>query len=520
MSAAGELFDLVRDSVIVRDVDGRIRAWNAASADLYGWSADVAVGRSLDDLFPGSVAPTTEALVERLRTEGAFHAVLERSGAGGRTVLADVRSVLRRNPDGDDEIVEIGRDITERRRTEEALKRSELRYSSLFQAMAAAFWELDFAPVGALLRDLKSQGVEDFPLYFGEHPEIMREMMRRTRVVEVNDTTLSMFGIGDRSRLAPSVEPYWSEESTDVFAGAVMAAIGRKGSYMKETRLRRDDGSEFDVLFTAAFPHEGLAQGALLVGVIDISERKAAMAELRQLQSDFAHAARVSLLGELSASLAHEVNQPLAAMSANASASLRWLRRETPDLARVDDLTQRIIADARRAADVIARVRGMAGNREGRVETLSIRDLVEETATFLKHELQAQEALLQITVPDQAFIRADRTQIQQVLVNLIMNALQATGDRRTRPVVRLSAGTVDEEVELTVADNGPGLPPEVLERLFTSFYTTRAEGMGLGLPICRSIIEAHGGRIDAGNNPDGGAIFRIRLPSETAHTKV
>ena len=496
---APDLFELIRDGVVAWDDQGLIRAWNPAATTLYGWTAEQAIGTAVEAVL-GQMPPDLD------------EAIVERQGADGRHLVVEAAWVRRPG-----ETVEISRDLTAQRRIEDRLKRSELRYSSLFQAMAAAFWELDFSPVGGLLRDLREQGVVDIPGHFRSHPEFVREMMRQTRVVDVNDTTLAMFGVGDRDQLASSVEPYWPEASSAVYAAAVVAAIGRQSHYMTETRLRRRDGTEFDVLFTAAFPHEGLAQGALLVGVIDISERLTAQADLRRLRDDFAHAARVSMLGELAASIAHEVNQPLAAITTNAAACLRWLSRDKPDLARAVDLTSRISADARRAADVIARVRGMASKQSAAHETLAIRQIIDETLLFLRDELQCREARVEVAA-EALTVYGDRTQMQQVLANLIINAVQAALPGR-RSLVRITATLCGDQIEVRVADNGPGLAVEP-DSLFTSFYSTKPEGMGLGLPICRSIVESHGGVIRAANAPEGGAVFTIRLPVEDAHTKV
>ncbi|GLK48276.1 hypothetical protein GCM10017620_12490 [Brevundimonas intermedia] len=491
MTASPDLFAFVPDSVVIWDDRGRVKAWNPAAVALYGWTVEQAVGAKVEDLLGLNPAHQTEA-------------VIERRNADGRPLL--IQAIWAR---GAGETLEIGRDVTAQRAVEDQLKRSELRYSSLFQAMAAAFWELDFAPVGEMLRKLKDQGVDDFPRHFDDHPEFVREMMRRTKVVDVNDTTLSMFGIGGREHLASSVEPYWPENSSAVYAASVKAAISRQSHYMAETRLRRRDGTEFDALFTAAFPHEGLAQGALLVGVIDISDRLSAQADLRRLRDEFAHAARVSMLGELAASIAHEVNQPLAAIATNAAACLRWLSREEPDLARAIGLTSRIGMDSQRAANVIARVRNMASKQSAAYGPLSIRDLVDETLLFLRDELQGRQAQVVKTV-ERLNVHGDRVQLQQVLVNLIMNAIQAAAPGHA-PRLRLSATDCGDEVEIVVADDGPGLTASP-DSLFTSFYSTKPEGMGLGLPICRSIVESHGGRIDAANLPGAGAAFTVRLP--------
>lgn len=395
---------------------------------------------------------------------------------------------------------------------EKALRESEYRYRNLFQAMAAAFWELDFSGVGGLLRGLKKAGVTNLPAHFAAHPDFVREMMRATRVLDVNDQAVALFGHGDKQAMLQTVEPFWPETSNAVYAASVVAAVTGKPSYSAETRLRNLDGREFDVHFTACFPAESVADGKLLIGVIDISQRVEAQAMLQRLQAEFAHAARISMLGELTASIAHEVNQPLAAIATNASAGLRWLDRPEPDVAEVRQLTTRIITDAGRAADIIARVRSMATRRATERAPLSINAVIEEAALFLRHELQGQGVKLALDLPASLpAILGDRTQLQQVLVNLMVNAVQAMAsspEKRLALHSRQNGGTI----EVTVEDSGPGISAENMARLFESFFTTKEAGMGMGLPICRSIIGAHGGRIEASNSAAAGACFRIVLP--------
>jgi PAS domain S-box-containing protein len=395
-----------------------------------------------------------------------------------------------------------------------ALRESEYRYRNLFQAMAASFWELDFSGVGAMLRGLKAAGVKDYAAHFERHPDFVREMMRATRVLDVNDQTVVLFGKGDKQALLTTAERFWPDASNAVFAASVIAAVTGKANYAAETKLRRLDGSELDALFTACFPPDSVAKGVLLIGVIDITERKQANERLARLQADFAHAARVSMLGELTASIAHEVNQPLAAIATNASAGLRWLNRAEPDLAEVRALTANIVADARRAGDIIARVRGMAAHREPDRARLSLNDVIGEALQFLHHELQAQGARVTLDLASPSpLVAGDRTQLQQVVVNLVINAAQAGAQpRRIRIATRAVAPS---SVEVSVSDKGPGIAPEHLGRLFQSFFSTKASGMGMGLAISRSIVEAHGGCISAANNSDDGATFSFTLPAAT-----
>lgn len=523
--AQGDLFDLVHDSVVVRGLDGAVLSWNAASTELYGWPREAAVGRNAHELLGAGHELSVAELEARLLADGRWEGELARQAASGATLVVEVRWTLRRGADGAPAaIVETGRDITARRAAETALRRSEYRYRNLFQAMAASFWELDFAPVGGMLRELRKAGVSDLATHLASHPEIVREMMRQTRVIDVNEQSVTLFG--ERSDLLnASVEPFWPQASTPVYAASVAAAANRAPSYSSETRLKRLDGTEFDVLFTACFPPEAVGKGTLLIGVIDISERVQAQARVERLQAEFAHAARVSMLGELTASIAHEVNQPLAAIATNGSAGLRWLARPEPDLGEVKALTGRIVADAQRAADIIARVRGMAMRHEPEMAPLDLNEVVVEALAFLRHEMQGQgvetEMALSASLPA---VRADRTLMQQVLVNLLVNAAQATGGAAEPRRIAVHTAHGDGEVRVSVRDNGPGVAPQDRGRLFDSFYSTKASGMGMGLAICRSILEAHGGAIAIIDPPDGlgGACFTFSLPATAAvaHTMV
>jgi len=251
----------------------------------------------------------------------------------------------------------------------------------------------------------------------------------------------------------------------------------------------------------------------MLIGVIDVSAQKAAEAALAKVQSEFAHAARVSMLGELTASIAHEVNQPLAAIATSAAASLRWLAAAQPDLDEVRSLATRIVDDARRAGAIISRVRAMAERREPERVALSLNALVEEALAFLGHELRAQQVEAELRLePGLPEVLADRTQIQQILVNLAVNAIQAMAESAPRRLVLTTAADGVGQVTLSVEDNGPGLGDHAA-KLFDSFYTTKSGGMGMGLPICRGIAEAHGGTIEADDSALGGARFIVTLPA-------
>jgi C4-dicarboxylate-specific signal transduction histidine kinase len=255
-----------------------------------------------------------------------------------------------------------------------------------------------------------------------------------------------------------------------------------------------------------------------LVGLIDITERVQARDKLQRVQADFAHAARMSMLGELTASIAHEVNQPLAAIATNGEVSLRLLGRSEPDLAEVREMTQCVINDARRAADIIVRVRTMATRQAPEQTLLSVDEVIREALLFLRHEVQSHGlAVTHHSNPAAPKVLGDRTQLQQVFVNLTVNAIQAMaqmGTTRRTLVIRTTLSDPDT-LCCTLEDSGPGIEPKHLDRLFDSFFTTREAGMGLGLRISRSIIEAHGGGIRADNESAyGGARFSFTLPAK------
>jgi C4-dicarboxylate-specific signal transduction histidine kinase len=305
-------------------------------------------------------------------------------------------------------------------------------------------------------------------------------------------------------------------ERPDTFRRAMESRYRGETNFEEETKMVTWDGRIVDVLFTTARVGPINDLEISLVGTIDISQRLRAQQKLQQVQAEFAHAARVSMLGELTASIAHEVNQPLAAIATNGAAGLRWLNRPTPDIVEIRKTIENIVVDAQRAANIVARVHGMASRRPPEQASLSFDEVIREALLFLRHELESRAVTI-VHRPDPSApqVLGDRTQLQQVIVNLAINAMQAMtqagyDDRR----IVISTVTPDAlTLCCSVEDNGPGIAAEHVDRLFDSFFTTKETGLGMGLPICRSIVEAHGGRIGAeGNGAHGGARFWFTLP--------
>jgi signal transduction histidine kinase len=228
-----------------------------------------------------------------------------------------------------------------------------------------------------------------------------------------------------------------------------------------------------------------------------------------------AHANRVITMGHLAASIAHEVNQPIAAIGATTHAALRWLNAQPPDLREVRQAIGAIIDDVNRAGDVIGRIRGLINRVPPRHDPLDMNQAILDATTLTRNELIRQRIALRIRLAEEVpVVQGDRIQLQQVLLNLIVNAIEAMSavNEGPRELLISSASNEQDTVLVAVRDSGPGLTPEGFDRAFQSFHTTKPDGMGMGLSICRSIVEAHGGRVWATANAPRGAIFQFTLP--------
>jgi C4-dicarboxylate-specific signal transduction histidine kinase len=250
--------------------------------------------------------------------------------------------------------------------------------------------------------------------------------------------------------------------------------------------------------------------------LMDITESRKSQAALNAAQTALAHACRVATLGEISASIAHEVNQPLAAIVANGQACLRFLCRDAPDLNYVRGAIEWIIKDGNRAAEVIRRVRGLLKNESTQKNLLDVNDLVSEVAALMQRELSAQHVTLRLELASALpLIMGDRIQLQQVIINLVVNgvdAMQAVADRSHVLLIRSYEDA--HQVVVAVKDSGVGIPAEIADRLFDAFFSTKPSGLGIGLSICRSIIGDHGGQLWAtSNTEEPGATFQFALPS-------
>ncbi len=340
---------------------------------------------------------------------------------------------------------------------------------------------------------------------------------REGAIIEANGAFLDMIGysrddlVAGRLRWAELTPAEW-RAATERAAEAIRAT-GRCDVFEKEY-IRRD-GSRVPVLVGAAAFVDTRARSVSFV--VDLSERKRSEEALQRAHAELAHVTRVTTLGELAASIAHEVNQPLAAIVADANACLNWLAGTNPRLDMVHEALAAIVRDGHRAADVIQRIRQLAVKAVSPKAAVDLNDVVREVFPLVRAALLRHEVSLAVELASELpRVLGDRVQLQQVILNLVMNGTEAMAgvEDRPRELTIRSQPHDGERVTLAVRDTGVGIDPNHLDRLFDAFFTTKPGGMGMGLSISRSIVEAHGGRLWATPNEPHGATFQLSLPVE------
>jgi PAS domain S-box-containing protein len=342
------------------------------------------------------------------------------------------------------------------------------------------------------------------------------------QIVEANDAFLRMVGydradlVSGRMRWTDLTPPDWRDH--DAMRVEQVKVTGTSQAFEKE--YFRKDGSRVPVLVgVARFKETGNQAVAF---VLDLTARKRAEAEAREserryheVQIELAHANRVAMLGELTASIAHEVNQPIGATLVNAETAQRWLDRQPPDLERATQAINRIVQDSKRTADIIERLRGLGTKATARKDELNLNEAILGVIGLTRSETSTSGIAVRMHLAERLPpVHGDRVQLQQVILNLILNAVEAMRSVDEAAPRELSISTEPkgaDEVLVGVRDSGPGIDPEHLERVFESFYTTKPSGMGLGLSLCRAMVEAQGGRLWAEANEPRGAVFRFTL---------
>lgn len=340
------------------------------------------------------------------------------------------------------------------------------------------------------------------------------------RIRTANPAFQAMLGYDDtaiRATTLQRITPVEDRAATQARVARLLA--GEVREYHVQRRYQRQDGAlVWANTSVALIPGTDAATRLLVVVAEDITEHKRAEQALARARHELAQVARASTLGELAASIAHEVNQPLAAIVTNAQAGLRWLDARPPDEAETRAAVQRIIRDANRAGDVITRIRAFLQRGELPRSALDLNALVADVLDLVRAEAQGRGVALHYAPAARLpRVAADRVQIQQVVLNLVMNGLEALQRAGTRQLtLRTGRHDDDDSVRVDVRDSGPGIDPTIRAHLFDAFQTTKPDGLGMGLAISRSIVEAHGGALWAAPDPGPGATFSFTLPADTA----
>ena len=483
-----ELFEQAPEAVAVLSADDRIVRVNKEFTRMFGYEPDEVLQRPINDLIvPEAQIGGSRAYTHLLQQGGRVEVETVRRRKDGTEIDVSLLAISVRTIAGKHALnYAIYRDITERKRAEERLRESEAR----FQTMA------DTAPVLIWMT-----GTDGLCNYFNK-PWL--EFTGRTMEQEV--------GMGWTEGLHP-------DDVQGCFDGFLPAFHARK-PFRIEYRLRRADG-EYRWVIESGIPR--YTPGGEFTGYIgsniDITDLKRAEQErekLRQAQADLAHINRVSMMGELAASLAHEIKQPIAAALMDAKTCVRWLRRDTPDVAEGCEAALRMINDATRAAEVIDRVRSLYRRDTSDRDLLDVNEIIREMTVLLNDKANRTSVSIRTELDSGLpLIAADRVQLQQVLMNLILNGIEAMKDANGELTIT-SERTADGQLLVSVSDSGVGLPGGEVDRIFEPFFTTKEQGTGIGLSISQRIIESHGGRLWARANTGRGATFQFTLPTDVA----
>ena len=509
-AAQARVLDLTHDTVIIHQGDDRITYWNDGAAALYGYAREEAIGASCQPLLLTELPlprPEIDAIMDR---DGVWSGDIVRTRKDGvRLILSSRWSARFQGRTSRREIIETSADVTDQRLLDR-------RYQGIFNAAGFAIWEADWSLIRRAIRGLKQEGVIDLEARLIQHPERLRQMVRDVAILDINDVAVRLFKAECREDLiGKSLARSFTPATEIAFARALALVDGGANEVEIETAYRTLEDDPVEVLIRVTVPDSAGDWDRVLITAVDLTERNRMQVRLNDTLAKLSHGSRISMLGELAASIAHEVNQPLAAVVTYGEAGRRWLAREPVNTAELSDCIDHILSNGRRATDVITRVRSLAKQGQGEVASLSLAETAKEAGALLEREFRAHGILYrEIFAPDLPIVSGDRIQLQQVILNLLMNGLQAMSatPEGTRVLTLSVSAMASGHVRLEVRDTGPGIAPEQAGRLFQSFATTKPDGLGMGLSICRSIIEAHHGQISLSNIEGGGASAVVILP--------
>jgi len=485
------IIETALDAVVTMNSQGLITSWNKQAEVIFGWSPAEAIGRHMADMIiPEQHRTAHELGLRRFLATGEgpilrrrIEILAVRRNGAEFPVELEVAPVKLRH---DWVFSAFIRDITESRRAEEKLRASELHLRRMTETIPEMLWSA--TAEGAI--DYCNTRVLDYTGFSAE------DLM--------GDGWIKLLHADEVDRAAP----LW------------MSCVTTGAPYRAEVRIFRLAGRMYRWCVMSALPL--LDQQGRIVKwygtVVDMHDWKQAQEDLRNTQAELAHMARVMTMGELTASIAHEVNQPLAAIIASGDSCSAWLSNDPPNLDKARAATNRMIQAATQASGIVQRLRALFKKTTAVTASLDMNSVIEDTISLVHHETQRHNISLRTELaPGAPSVMGDRVQLQQVILNLAINGIESIAGLDNEPKRLMIRSTLSNPGELLVSveDTGAGIDAEHADRLFTPFFTTKPQGIGMGLPICRSIIEAHGGRLWAAKNEPRGAVFHFMLPAET-----
>jgi signal transduction histidine kinase len=393
-----------------------------------------------------------------------------------------------------------------------SLADSNAYYSAVFERAGISMWLEDWSAAADAVSTLRQRGVSDMEAYFATRPDELRALCGKVMIKDVNAFTLEEAGVTDKESVIGPLDRLLPHTDQTFVQWLVAFARGDR-FFRSEAHITRPNGSVSDTLFTAALPTDRAGFAHIIATSLDITEYKSEQAKLLAADAEIARAARISTVGALGASIAHEVNSPLAAVIANAQAALRWLQRATPDVSEAVEAVAAIVTEATRAKDVVVRTRAFFSNSAIPGAPFDVVAAAREANLLVERELRHCGAGVHIQAEqDLPAVHGDLVQVQQVFTNLLLNAAQAMIGQLSTREITISFKRDGNSIHVDVADSGPGIDPLYLERIFDPFYTTKTDGMGMGMAICRNCIDAQGGNIWASSKPNKGATIHFTLP--------
>jgi len=474
-----DLVEHSQDLLCTHDLQGNLLSANPAPARILGYEVAELLKIPMREIIAPEYRDQFDAYLARMKNVGKDKGLLAVLTRTGKCRIWEYNNTLRTEGVPAPVVRGVAHDITERMQTEKELRASEELFRQLAENIREVFY----------LRDAqKLQLFYVSPAY--------EQVWGRTRqsLYEAPYSFLDAIHPDDRENASRS---YFNHEP-----------------FMHEYRIVRPDGGVRWILDRGFPVRDSEGRVYRLAGLAeDITARKLAEQALRESQAETARVSRIVTMGELTASIAHEINQPLAAVATNASASLHWLAVQPPNLAEAREAMTGAMQEAQRASRVIDRVRTLLKKASPELRILNVNDVIREVLSLADSELTASGVSVQLALAPDVAVIGDRVQLQQVVLNLIMNAMDAMAAVTDRPRTLAIKSVQDvEDVVVEVQDSGKGLDPEQVSRIFDSFFTTKPDGIGMGLSISRSIVEAHGGQLIASPACPHGALFQVVLP--------